>query len=187
MDMTTRKRLSRQDWVQAGLSAMRAHGPDAVAIEPLAASLETTKGSGYWHFTNRAALLTEVMGAWRDLATVQVIERVEAAASSPRERLDRLLVESTPQARTAAAELLLMGSAEPTVRAAVEEVTEQRIRYVTGLIEQGGVSQGQARTRAVLVYSAYLGGVVLTAAAPASLTGISQQQLREAVLDLALG
>lgn len=186
MEMVERKRLSRRDWVHAGLEAVRAHGPDAIAIEPLAASLEATKGSGYWHFANRAALLTEVMHAWRDLATTQVIARVEAVAGSPRERLRRLLIESTPQTDTAAAELLIMGSADPTVRAAVQEVTEQRIGYVAELIERGGVASAEARERAVLVYSAYLGGVSLVVAAPDTLVGLSQERMREAVLDLAL-
>lgn len=184
--MADRRRLSRQDWVAAGLAAMRRDGPDAVAIEPLAVALETTKGSGYWHFANRAALLAAVLEAWREVATAQVIDRVEAAGGSPRERLHHLLVESTPQARSAAAELLVMGNADPTVRAAVEQVSEQRITYVAALIEQGGVPSAAARTRAVLVYSAYLGGITLTVAAPAALARASQQQLREAVLDLAL-
>ncbi len=186
MVMAERKRLSRQDWVAAGLAALRREGPDAVAVEPLAVALETTKGSGYWHFANRAALLAAVMEAWRGVATAQVIDRVESAGGSPRERLHHLLVESTSGARTAAAELLIMGSADPTVRAVVEQVTEQRIRYVAALIEQGGVPSAEARTRAVLVYSAYLGGVTLTVAAPAVLARVSQQRMRDAVLDLAL-
>lgn len=165
---------------------MRTHGPDAVAIEPLALTLGATKGSGYWHFANRAALLTEVMAAWRELATAQVIERVEAPGGSARERLRRLLVESAPTAHHAAAELLVIGSADPVVRAAVQQVTEQRIDYVVALIEQGGIPSAQARARATLVYQAYLGGISLMVAAPDSLAGASHGQLREIVLDLAL-
>lgn len=186
MDVTERKRLTREDWVQAGLEALRSHGPGAVAIEPLAARLATTKGSGYWHFTNRAALLTEVMRAWEDLATAQVIERVESVVGSPRERLHRLLIESTPHADSAPAVLLVVGSSEPVVRAAVQRVTAQRIDYVAMLIEQAGIAPEQARVRAVLTYSAYLGGISLIVAAPATVKAVSPKMMRETTLNAAL-
>lgn len=184
--MAQRKRLSRRDWVVAGLASMRTNGPDAVAIEPLALTLGATKGSGYWHFTNRADLLAQVMSAWRELATAQVIGRVEATLGSPRDRLGHLLVESAPTAGTAAAELLIMGTHDPVVRAAVEQVTHERIAYVTALIEQAGIPAEIALTRATLVYQAYLGGVCLLVAAPATLAAASHRQLRETLLDLAL-
>lgn len=184
--MALRKRLSRRDWIEAGLASMRTQGPDAVAIEPLALTLGATKGSGYWHFANRADLLSAVMNAWRELATVSVVERVEAAAGSPRERLRRLLIESTPTAGSAAAELLIMGSHDPVVRAAVEQVTRERIAYVTTVIEQAGIHAEPACARATLVYQAYLGGMCLMVSAPDALAATSHHQLRDAVLDLAL-
>src|SRR5215207_10572201 len=54
MDVRTRKTLTRQDWAAAGLAALVEGGPDAVAVEPVATRLGATKGSGYWHFTDRA-------------------------------------------------------------------------------------------------------------------------------------
>lgn len=186
MAMVDGKRLTRQDWVEAGLSAMLEAGPAAVAIEPLAVALGATKGSGYWHFQGRAALLAEVMAAWRDVATTKVIERVEARAHTPREKLHQLLIESAPTERTASSELLVMGSHNPDVRAAVEQVTRERIDYVAALIEQGGLTTDSARTRAVLVYQTYLGGVCLMVAAPASQAEASQRELLQTMLDLAL-
>ena len=50
-------RLSRQEWIDAGLKAMARDGVDAVRIERLAAALKVTKGSFYWHFKDRDALL----------------------------------------------------------------------------------------------------------------------------------
>jgi len=49
--------LSVEQWRSAALQALAEGGLRAVAIESLARSLGVTKGSGYWHFENRAALL----------------------------------------------------------------------------------------------------------------------------------
>ena len=76
MEMAPRKTLTRDDWTTAGLAALVEGGPDAVAIEPVAARLGTTKGSGYWHFTDRADLLRAVLGAWVEQHTVAVQDRV---------------------------------------------------------------------------------------------------------------
>jgi len=45
MVVAPRKTLTREDWTAAGLAALVEGGPDAVAIEPVATRLGTTKGS----------------------------------------------------------------------------------------------------------------------------------------------
>src|SRR5260370_1248821 len=51
------RRLTRDDWITAALRAIADGGLAAVGVEPLAARLGATKGSFYWHFENRDALL----------------------------------------------------------------------------------------------------------------------------------
>jgi AcrR family transcriptional regulator len=63
-------RLTRDGWMQAARLALLESGPDAVRVEPLAATLGVTKGSFYWHFTDRQALLDALVSEWeaeRDL------------------------------------------------------------------------------------------------------------------------
>src|SRR5690606_6770697 len=50
-------RLSAEDWAQAALDLIAEHGVASVAVEPLARRLGVTKGSFYWHFPSRDALL----------------------------------------------------------------------------------------------------------------------------------
>src|SRR3546814_8458026 len=50
-------RLSAEDWAQAALDLIAEQGVSAVAVEPLARRLGVTKGSFYWHFPSREALL----------------------------------------------------------------------------------------------------------------------------------
>ena len=41
-------------WIEEGLRALAAGGPDAVRIDPLAKALGVTRGGFYWHFEDRA-------------------------------------------------------------------------------------------------------------------------------------
>jgi AcrR family transcriptional regulator len=46
-------RTPRSSWVEEGLRALAAGGPDAVRIESLAQALGVTEGGFYWHFDDR--------------------------------------------------------------------------------------------------------------------------------------
>jgi AcrR family transcriptional regulator len=68
-------RLGRDDWLRAGRLALLTGGAAAVRIEPLAERLGVTKGSFYWHFTDRAALLEALLREWEeelDVALAQI-------------------------------------------------------------------------------------------------------------------
>lgn len=160
-------RLSRDDWAAAALDALSGGGIAAVAVEPLAVRLGTTKGSFYWHFRNRDELVAAALELWRQASTTAVIERLEAGATTPGQRLRQLVTHVfAPQARTDA-DLALMADADhPLVARALAEVTEQRLGYITTLFRQLGFPRAAARRRALLAYSAYLGQLQLLRSAP---------------------
>jgi AcrR family transcriptional regulator len=83
-------RTARSSWIDEGLRALAAGGPDAVRIEPLARALGVTKGGFYWHFDDRRALLDEMLDAWERLGVDEVIERVEGEGGDARGKLRRL-------------------------------------------------------------------------------------------------
>src|SRR5215212_6659490 len=83
-------RTPRSSWIDAGLRALAAGGPDAVRIEPLAQALGVTKGGFYWHFDDRRALLDELLDTWEDTLVDEVIEQVESGCGDGREKLRRL-------------------------------------------------------------------------------------------------
>ncbi|HEU4999146.1 MAG TPA: TetR/AcrR family transcriptional regulator [Lapillicoccus sp.] len=186
--MATRKTLTREDWTAAGLAALVEGGPDAVAVEPVAARLGTTKGSGYWHFADRADLLRAVLDAWVAQHTIGVRDRVEAGGGTPRERLRHLLGIVSRAAEQSPADLLLVASADPVVRAAVVEATQLRVAYVERLIREDGVPGPEARSRAVLAYAAYLGHASLTSAVPGLVPHepADRRRMQESLLAMAL-
>src|SRR5260370_13787965 len=87
--MAAPTRTPRRRWIDEGLRALAAGGPDAVRIEPLAKALGVTRGGFYWHFEDREALLTEMLDTWERAATDEVIERVEREGGDPRAKVRR--------------------------------------------------------------------------------------------------
>ncbi len=84
-------RTPRSTWIDEGLRALAAGGPDAVRIEPLAQALGVTRGGFYWHFDDRNALLYAMLDRWERATTEEVIERLEREGGDARAKLRRLL------------------------------------------------------------------------------------------------
>jgi AcrR family transcriptional regulator len=82
-------RTPRSRWIEEGLRALAAGGPDAVRIESLAQVLGVTRGGFYWHFDDRRALLEEMLDTWERASTDEVLERVERKGGDARTKLRR--------------------------------------------------------------------------------------------------
>src|SRR6187200_2081714 len=82
-------RLSADDWARAALDVIAEQGLAAVAVEPLARRLGVTKGSFYWHFPSREALLVAALERWEDTEQQTVFGSLEPIPD-PRERLRAL-------------------------------------------------------------------------------------------------
>jgi AcrR family transcriptional regulator len=147
-------------------------GVGGVAVEPLAVRLGTTKGSFYWHFADRNALVATALERWELRDTDLVIATVEKSGDVT-ERLRRLLglvFGAVPDASGRGAgsvELALQANAtHPLVAPVLTRVTERRLGYLTALFTELGMSPARARDRGVLAYSAFLGHAQLAHATP---------------------
>jgi len=153
-----RRRLTRDDWITAALAAIADGGLAAVGVEPLAARLGATKGSFYWHFQNRDALLEAAIGRWEKETTTDVAAQVTAARDAPASQFRRLVVsviERAEQDRVGPA--LLASATHPAVAPALERVTATRLGLIATVLQRLGFPPADARRRALLAYSAYLG------------------------------
>ncbi|MFE0377072.1 TetR/AcrR family transcriptional regulator [Streptomyces inhibens] len=179
-----RQRLTAQDWADAALAAIGEGGLAAVAVEPLAARLGTTKGSFYWHFANRDALIEAALARWEELGTEAVITEMETEPD-PGKRLRRLLLRSTSRAAEDPLEVSLLATAgQPRVAAALARVTDRRIGYVAQLFTELGFAEDEARRRGLLAYTAYLGHTQLGHAVPQSLpAGAARDHYLNGVID----
>ncbi|BCJ33348.1 TetR family transcriptional regulator [Actinocatenispora thailandica] len=152
-----RKTLTRTDWADAALTALADGGLAAVAVEPIATKLGATKGSFYWHFANRGALIDAALAHWADQHTEAVIQEL-GPITDPQRRLDALLAKTIGQTTANRAELALLAHADhPAVAPVVAAVTERRVEFIAAAYRQAGCPETEARFRAVLGYTAYIG------------------------------
>ena len=56
--------LERQDWIDAARRMLTAKGVERVRVDALARTLRITRGSFYWHFSSRKALLDALLADW---------------------------------------------------------------------------------------------------------------------------
>ncbi|WP_063044945.1 TetR/AcrR family transcriptional regulator [Nocardia pseudovaccinii] len=175
-DATAKARLSADDWAQAALDALAEGGLAAVAVEPIAKRLGTTKGSFYWHFKDRAALVEAALARWEQRSTDDVIAEI-AIETDPAERLHRLFAQVIDYAATGRIELALLASADQaSVAATLRRVADRRIEYVAELLRELGLTAGQARTRAVVAVSIYHGFNQLARVSPDALPSTEAQR-----------
>ncbi len=174
MAMTVGKRepLAARDWTEAALESLARGGLAAVAVEPLAKALGTTKGSFYWHFADRNALLHATLELWERRSTDQVlagIDQTQDGATRLRNlvQLAFLSVQTNSPGGAGSIELALQASAShPLVAPTLQRVTKRRIVALTQLYSALGLTQARARDHATLAYTAYLGHVQMAHSTP---------------------
>jgi AcrR family transcriptional regulator len=148
----------KPQWLHAGLEALRKGGVGAVRVERLAEHLGVTKGSFYWHFRDRGALLDALLEFWSREMTDAEFERIQTLRGGLAPRLLALAEDVLEKG---------MGRYDPAIRAwarhdrkvaaAVGQVDRRRVRALTGFFEEGGFASAEARTRARLFYTFLLG------------------------------
>jgi AcrR family transcriptional regulator len=155
-------RKTRRDWLRAGLRKLARDGVDGVRVEPLAKELGVTKGSFYWHFSDRSALLDAMLEEWAESATRAVIAQAEQAGREAQVRLDRL-IEIAAEGYNPRIELALRdwGRRDQRVGRRLDEIDEQRMGYLRHLLRESGFEGIDVETRAFLLYSSLCGHALL--------------------------
>ena len=126
-------------------------------MQPLATRLGVTKGSFYWHFLNRDALISAALALWEQTTTENTIAALESEPD-PTVRLRSLFARVSCSAEHYQVEIgVRAASANPIVSEVLRRVEERRLGYTIGLFEQIGFSQSESVRRGVLGYTAYVG------------------------------
>lgn len=154
-------RLSADDWERAALETLAESGLAAVAVEPLARRLGVTKGSFYWHFPTREALIQAAIERWERSDEDEVLVPT-ASIADPRERLRELIRQVSRKRQAHAIFAALFRSLDqPLIAPLVERVSARRIDFLTDAFRHAGFGAGVSANRARLAFSAYVGFVQL--------------------------
>lgn len=181
-----RHTLRPDDWTNAALHAIADGGTSRVAVEALARELGATKGSFYWHFRNRDALVDAALARWEEADARRIADR---AASIPdaRERLRNLLTAAVRDREDRRIEAsLLADGRRPAVADTLARVTARRLEAMADMFSQLGFGLKAARERALVAYSAYLGLFAVGQADPDAVPegGAALGEFVEDLLDL---
>ena len=152
-----RSRLSAADWQQAALDLIAEQGVLAVAVEPLAKRLNVTKGSFYWHFPSREALLKSALERWEAADQETLFDQIEAI-NDPRQRLQELFLRTSRELRSHIIySQLLKAMDHAVVKPVIERLSVRRINYLLAAYRAIGLPRREALHRARLAYSVYAG------------------------------
>jgi AcrR family transcriptional regulator len=158
-------RTPRSSWIEEGLRALAAGGPDAVRIEPLAKALGVTKGGFYWHFDDRRALLEEMLDTWEREGVDEVIERVESEPGDARAKLRRLFAIATSSGDVLEIDLAVRdwSRREHTVAERLRRIDNRRMDYMRSLFGAFCPDEDDVEFRCMLAFSLWIGNHFIAA------------------------
>lgn len=157
----TASRKSADDWVLAGLRSLAAGSINDVKVERLAGDLGVTKGSFYWHFEGRDALLAAMLDRWVQLGTDAFIELANSGPDQdPAAMLETLfgaVLQTPDEFDGSEAAIRDWAAGDPVAARVCAEVDARRLEYVATLLAEAGAPAGEARKRADVLYRIVIG------------------------------
>ncbi len=176
-------RLTKNDWLEAGLRALTKEGPAGLKAARLAARLKVSRGSFYWHFRDIGAFRTALLRAWRERATENVIEALAVRAEPERLRVLLRAAFRDPLKLDRAVRAWAAENAEAA--RAVAGVDARRVGHIAKLLIAAGASPRRAHQRAGFLYWAYLGRAMVMDRASASIAAEALDDIADRFTDAA--
>jgi len=159
--LPARTQLDPERWIEIGIDLLAKEGIAGLRIEVLAKRCGVTKGSFYWHFKDRQALLAAILERWKD-GRIRDIEKTTAVA--PGKERDQLhfaieLYGASRNRKGMAIELAVRDWARHDAQAAaiVESVDLYRLECTRRLFVSSGMSDAEAKSRSLLLYACVFG------------------------------
>ena len=159
--VTPRTQLAPDHWIETAIDGLARDGIAGLRVEVLAKRCGVTKGSFYWHFKDRQALFDAVLERWKD-GRIRDIEKTTSVA--PGEELNQLhyaieVYGAVRNRKGMSIELAIRDWARHDARAAavVEAVDLYRLECTRKLFVAAGMSDGEAKSRSLLLYACVFG------------------------------
>ncbi|MCV7278998.1 TetR/AcrR family transcriptional regulator [Mycolicibacterium flavescens] len=156
--MVAQTRTPRTGWIDAGLAALAAGGPDAVRVDLLAKSLGVTRGGFYWHFASREAFLDALLESWEQRCTDDVLEQVESEGGDARAKVRKAGMLTFSKALLPV-DLAVRDWArrDRSVARRLRRVDNRRMAYLRSLIGTFVEDPDEVEARALLAFTLAIG------------------------------
>jgi AcrR family transcriptional regulator len=163
------RRLSADDWIDAGFAVLADSGPNALRIDALCERLKVTKGSFYWHFTDMPAYRGALVEAWGSLHDANRRPFENMPNVDPRERLDvmmRTLV--APQHWALERAMRVWALTDDSALASVQQSDGRVLRAVRQAFIDYGYEPDDAMLRSFVMFASGVGLMHASGSAPAA-------------------
>jgi AcrR family transcriptional regulator len=175
------RRLSVDDWIQAGFALLADGGPHALRVDRLCERLGVTKGSFYWHFSDLHAYRTALLEAWGSLQDVDRQRFENSSGVDPRQRLaDMMQAVVRPQQWALERAMRMWALTDEAVAANVRKSDGRVFRAVFQAFTDAGFDAEDAGIRSAVFFGA--GMSVLHGSGP----GDAPPEMQERFLDFVL-
>lgn len=156
---TPRPQLDR--WIQSAIDVLAKEGISGLRIEALAKHCGVTKGSFYWHFKDKQALLDVLLDQWKNGRIRDIEKTTTVTPGKEREQLHYAieLYGANRNRKGMLIELAVRDWARRDARAAaiVESVDLYRLECTRQLFVAAGMSDAEAKSRSLLLYACVFG------------------------------
>ena len=130
----SKKRLSQDRWIEAGLSALAEHGASVLSVESLCREQGISKGSFYWHFRDLQDFHAQLSSSWKRSAASDLVAALEH--QGPVATRLQMIAAITPAER----EMRAWARSNDAAAAQVTEIDRLRLDATAALLRDLGIS-----------------------------------------------
>ncbi len=163
------RRLTSDDWIEAGFAVLADSGPNALWIGPLCERLNVTKASFYWHFTDMPGYRSALVKAWGSLHDRNRRQFEKMPQVDPRERLT-VMIQTwvAPQHWKLERAMRVWALTDDAVLASVQQSDRRVLRAIRQAFVDCGFGSEEAALRSFVVFAAGVGLLHTSGTAPAA-------------------
>jgi AcrR family transcriptional regulator len=148
-------KLTKEQWLDNALIILNKEGFGPLNIDRLVRAMGLTKGSFYWHFSNRKEFVENLVEHWNIKFTDTVIKHIENFEGTERERLlELMLLITRKQLAQYDFAIHALAQNEPQAFPLIKEVLRKRFAYVASLFFAMGFKGNELkfRSRATVMF-----------------------------------
>lgn len=157
-------RLTREDWIAVARKALIAAGIDDVKIDLLARRMKVTRGSFYWHFKHRQALLDALLEDWKanNLREIAAVEQRSEEVATGLVELFKVWLHEDPNFPSFDIAIRVWARKSREVAKLVREIDDAWISLFRRVLERIGISMPESLVRARIMYFHQVGYFALS-------------------------
>lgn len=140
-------------------------GIGAIKAERIASSLDSSRGSFYWHFRDIEDFRVSLLHRWQEVRTHDIIAEIERNGRGS-ERLKLVIRKTMCGDKSLERAVRSWAVKDQRAAAAVAAVDKIRIRYLAEILRSTDLAAQQVHARASFIYWGYVGRSILGSRAP---------------------